>query len=250
MTLKRARISDAAFRRRGIPELVNGDHLKQPEFHRRYEAMPDDFKAELIGGIVYVASPLRTPHGRHSAHLAGLLAAYEAATPGVECADNITVILDDESEPQPDLCLRIKAEYGGQSREDENQYLRGSPELIVEIAHSTEAIDLGVKLQDYRRAGLREYAVYCVSPGELHTFVFPSEKKSVFKRGEVYRSTQFPGLWIDVAALADKDAQRLLASGRAGIASTEHDRFAARLAKRAKPRKTSRPRRKTPRRRK
>ncbi len=27
-----------------VPLLANGDHMKQPEFHRRYEAYPDDVK--------------------------------------------------------------------------------------------------------------------------------------------------------------------------------------------------------------
>ena len=39
--------------------LFNGDRMKQPEFHRRYEQYPDDVKFELIGGIVYMASPAR-----------------------------------------------------------------------------------------------------------------------------------------------------------------------------------------------
>ena len=45
--------------------LCNGDRMKQPEFHRRYETYPKDVKFELIGGIVYMASPLRMPHGRY-----------------------------------------------------------------------------------------------------------------------------------------------------------------------------------------
>ena len=32
--------------------------MNREEFHRLYEQTPEGFKAELIGGIVYVASPL------------------------------------------------------------------------------------------------------------------------------------------------------------------------------------------------
>ena len=46
-----------------LPQLHSGDRLSREEFHRIYEQMPEDFKAELIGGIVYVASPMRLPHG-------------------------------------------------------------------------------------------------------------------------------------------------------------------------------------------
>jgi hypothetical protein len=75
--LEPPRIRGAA---RGIPPLVNGDRLTQPEFHRRYEAMPPNTRAELIGGIVYMASPLRNPHGKGSYHLSVVLGFYQAST--------------------------------------------------------------------------------------------------------------------------------------------------------------------------
>lgn len=220
-----------------IPPLVNGDSLKQPEFHRRYEAMPEDFKAELIGGIVYVASPMRNPHGRHTILLAALLGNYESATPGVEGADGVTVILGDESEPQPDLCLRILPEHGGRSKENDEQYLTGPPELLIEVAHSTEAIDLRGKLADYRSGGVREYLVFCVKPGELRGFRLADEKEPTAVKDGIYRSTEFPGLWIDVAALAAKDVRRVLATGRAGVASDEHAHFIERLHRKLKNRR-------------
>jgi hypothetical protein len=93
-----------------VPLLENGDRLTQAEFHRRYEASPDDVKAELIGGIVHMPSPLRLPHATHHPELSGLLWLYKAATPGVEVLDNATTILSDISEPQPDLALRVRPE--------------------------------------------------------------------------------------------------------------------------------------------
>jgi hypothetical protein len=44
-------------------ELHSGDHMTRAEFHRIYEQTLKNFKAELIGGIVFVASPLKRPHG-------------------------------------------------------------------------------------------------------------------------------------------------------------------------------------------
>ncbi|AFY30715.1 hypothetical protein Cal7507_0213 [Calothrix sp. PCC 7507] len=41
-----------------LPPLENGDRLTRPEFERRYAIAPHIKKAELIEGIVYVASPL------------------------------------------------------------------------------------------------------------------------------------------------------------------------------------------------
>ena len=69
--------------------------------------MPHHLKAELIEGIVYMASPVRAKrHARPHARIMGWLVAYEAATPGVEVLDNATVRLDIDNEPQPDALLR------------------------------------------------------------------------------------------------------------------------------------------------
>lgn len=43
----------------GIPPLENGDRLTRQEFELRYTAASDIRKAELIEGVVYVASPVR-----------------------------------------------------------------------------------------------------------------------------------------------------------------------------------------------
>ena len=52
-------------KRRTLPPLEAGQHLDQPTFHERYEAMPPDTRAELVGGVVYMPSPLRDDHGEH-----------------------------------------------------------------------------------------------------------------------------------------------------------------------------------------
>ena len=67
---------------RHLPPLEAGDHLDQATFHARYEAMPPDFRAELIGGVVFVPSPLRSEHGESHALVMGWLTNYWSATPG------------------------------------------------------------------------------------------------------------------------------------------------------------------------
>src|SRR5262249_24956098 len=114
-----------------LPPLNDGDRMSQEEFHRRYEAYPEDVKIELIGGVVYVASPMKRPHGVSSPELCAVLVVYKASTPGVEVAGDMTAILGDSSEPQPDLMLRILTECGGQSRYNDKDYLVGAPEFIA-----------------------------------------------------------------------------------------------------------------------
>jgi len=212
-----------------VPPLHSGDRMTQAEFHRRYEAYPEDVKFELIAGIVYTSSPLRRAHGRRHLQLGAVLEHYASATPGVEALDNATTILGEDSEPQPDLALRVLSQYGGRSRETEDDYVIGPPEFIAEIAHSTRAIDMHQKRLDYRRAGVREYLVLCVEERELYWFRFRPNGELTPDAHGIYRSRIFPGLWIDGAALLAGERKRLQAVLRQGLASPEHAAFLQRL---------------------
>src|SRR2546421_144381 len=44
------------------PTLEQGDHLDQKTFHELYEQTPENVKAELIEGVVYIPSPVRLQH--------------------------------------------------------------------------------------------------------------------------------------------------------------------------------------------
>jgi hypothetical protein len=212
-----------------VPPLESGDRLTQAEFHRRYEAYPEDFKAELIGGVVYVASPLRRSHAVQHPELSGAFWLYKAATPGVEILDNATTILGPANEPQPDLALRILPEYGGQSRDTADDYVAGAAELLAEVAHSSRAIDLGQKRTDYQQAGVVEYLVVCIEEKELFWFHFPSDSALKPNRQGVYRSRAFPGLWLDGPALLARDSRRLMEVVQQGLAHRSHAAFAKRL---------------------
>jgi Putative restriction endonuclease len=213
----------------GVPLLANGDRMSRADFHRRYEACPPDEKFELVGGTVYMASPLRYPHGTYHKTLSLVLGLYEAGTPGVEAADNVTTILGEESETHPDLALRILAECGGQSRVNDEEYLEGSPELIAEVAYSSRAIDMNQKRQDYQRAEVLEYLVLCIEGPELHWFHFPSGNQIQPNRAGVSRSLVFPGLWVHVQALLEQDGPRLIEVVQQGLASRPHAAFVRRL---------------------
>jgi Uma2 family endonuclease len=210
--------------------LVEGDHLDQAEFHRRYEAMPPGIKAELIDGVVYMPSPVGDGHGDAQGDAIAWLAFYSSATPGVKASGELTAILGSRSEPQPDAVLRIRPEYGGTARSLQG-YLRGAPELVVEVAKSSRFIDLGPKLADYGRAGVAEYLVRALDPDEIFWF---QQRDGALRRiapsdDGLYRSVVFPGLWLDPAALLAGDLKRLREVVEQGLATPEHAAFIARL---------------------
>jgi Uma2 family endonuclease len=212
-----------------VPLLVNGDRMKQPEFHRRYREHTDRIKIELIGGIVYVNPPLRWPHRVYHEELGFTLGIYRRATPGVELGPDATTILGEESEPRPDLTLRVLTECGGQSRVNDEGYIEGPPELLAEVAYSSRAIDLNQKRVDYEKAGVLEYLVLSIEDEQLFWFHFPSGATIKANRQGVYRSTVFPGLWIHEQALLGRDSARLQKFLQQGLKSKPHAAFVKRL---------------------
>lgn len=224
--------AEKAAKQPDTPPLNPGDRLTRAEFERRYQAHPEIKKAELIEGVVFMPSPVRyTQHGKPHFNVIGWLSAYQAATPGISGGDNVTVKLDNENEAQPDVLLRIPAEKGGRSQVDEDDYLQGPPELIVEIAASSAAYDLHDKKRVYARSGVPEYLVIQMYEQRIDWFVL---REGVYASLEpdddgVIRSEIFPGLWLDTAAFWAGDLAQMLQTGQKGIESDAQAQFVARL---------------------
>jgi Uma2 family endonuclease len=212
--------------------LESGDRLTRQEFERRYQAMPQIKKAELIEGVVYVASPVRaTHHGRPHAKIMTWLGTYWVATPGVDLQDNTTVRLDADNEPQPDALLRLEPEVGGNSRISDDDYVEGAPELIAEIAASSASYDLNAKLNVYRRNGVQEYIVWQMYENRLDWFSLQEGRYVSLQPDEtgVIRSSVFPGLWLAVNALREGDLAQVLVVLQQGIQTVDHQTFVERL---------------------
>ncbi|MEZ4622773.1 MAG: Uma2 family endonuclease [Caldilineaceae bacterium] len=137
-----------------IPPLQPGDFLTRAEFERRYHNHPDLKKAELIEGIVYMPSPDSAAyHGDPHFDLIGWLGVYCATVPGLIGSDNATLRLDNINEPQPDILLRLDTAHGGRSKIDEEGYLEGPVEFVVEVASSSASYDMNQKKATYARHG-------------------------------------------------------------------------------------------------
>lgn len=216
----------------GPPPLESGDRLTRYEFERRYNAMPHVKKAELLEGVVYVPSPVRASHGSAQGQIVGWAGTYCASTPGVELADNTTVRLDPDNEPQPDALLRLEPAAGGRSHIGEDDYVEGTPELIVEIAGSSAAYDMHDKKHAYRRNGVQEYLVWQVYEKQIDWWELNEGEYVPLDADEagVMRSKVFPGLWLDTPALIEGQLDKVLETLRKGLESDEHTAFVARLA--------------------
>ncbi|WP_445638005.1 Uma2 family endonuclease [Nostoc sp. DSM 114161] len=217
-----------------LPPLQSGDRLTRPEFERRYAASSHIKKAELIEGIVYVASPLRhEQHGKPHSRVITWLGVYQAMTLGVDLSVEPTVRLDLDNEPQPDAVLFIETKAGGQTQLSSDGYIEGSPELIVEIAASSAAIDRGSKKQVYRRNAVLEYIIWQSYENQIEWFCLTDGDYQLLSPSAdgIIRSGVFPGLWLAVEALLNNQMARVLEVLQLGLNSPQHAEFVEQLGK-------------------
>jgi Uma2 family endonuclease len=197
--------------------------------------MPEDFRAELIEGEVFVlCEPIGfDTHGRQDNDLAGWIATYRARTPAAISTGPATTILDAENQVEPDLQMRIRPEYGG-NLVKQGKSVKGAPELACEVAYSSHNIDLGRKKRSYQRAGVQEYLVYRtedrqVDWWELRDGSYVSLPRA--KDGSI-ASRVFPGLVLDVSALLRGDLGGVLDRLNAELGHGAHAAFCKELEKR------------------
>ena len=128
-------------------------------------------------------SPLSLDHGDHRQHarlLAEVLPTGDAGRPG---AEQRLGPARRHGEPQPDVLFA-----SARMRRPEPQrgrVSRGRPELVV--AGTSRKIDLGPKFEDYRRAGVREYLVVAVDPGEVFWFFRRDDRLEALPPGPDWR---------------------------------------------------------------
>jgi Putative restriction endonuclease len=217
------------------PPLHAGDNLTRAEFLRRWDQHPEIKYAELIGGIVYMPSPLSLEHGIADTDTGGWLWFYRTHTPGTQSGSNVTTMMREDETPQPDDFLRILPEYGGRSR-NEGKYIGGSPELIAEVCVSSASYDLNQKLDLYEREGVLEYVAVLLREQEIRWHRRTSKGYKLLEptRTGIWKSKVFPGLWLDGKAMLAGDAAQVLAVLQKGLQSPEHAAFVKKLAKRKK----------------
>jgi Uma2 family endonuclease len=216
-----------------ILPLENGDRLSRNEFERRYTESLDIKKAELIEGVVYVASPLRFQrHAEPHAKLMIWLGNYQIYTPGIKLGIEPTIRLDQDNEPQPDGVLLIDESLGGKSRITDDDYIEGAPELVAEIATSSAAYDLYDKKKAYKRNGIQEYIVWQSLENKLDWFGLHDSEYILLQPDVegIIKSQVMPGLWLSVTALLAGDMVKVLEVLQTGLNSPEHTEFLQRLS--------------------
>lgn len=110
-------------------------------------------------------------------------------------------------------------------------YLVGPPELAAEVASSSESYDLHSKRVDYERHGVGEYLVLVLRLRRAVWLVRESDRFVEMPPGAdgIYRSTIFPGLWLDATALFAGNTRRVQEVLNQGLNSSAHGAFVTAL---------------------
>ena len=215
------------------PRLITGTKVDLDDFLALCEDVAVQQKAELIDGIVFMPDTFWSDHSEIELSVTVCLRQYAESTPGCQSGRNATCVMLGQS-PRPDAYLRIRKEYGGNSRISRG-VLEGAPELVAEICATSTEIDFGPKLELYQRAGVREYITFETFPPRRivwRILVDGIYHQILPDAAGIVRSHCFPGLWFDTEALWAGDGMRKQATLRAGIESDEHRDFVEQLKER------------------
>ena len=125
----------------------------------------EDEPIELLGGQLVVREPQYTPHAT------GVRLADEALRrvfgTGWDIRAGLPLALDDESEPEPDVCV---VPGGPRTYRDAHP---SRPVLVVEVALSSLAVDRRIKGSLYARAGILDYWIVNLPERQLEVHRSP-----------------------------------------------------------------------------
>lgn len=122
------------------------------EYHRMAEAgiFRDDERVELLDGVVIRVPPPSPPHSDATDRIGELF--YERFRERARVGIQRPVLLDDLSEPEPDVVLLRRRDEGYRDRHPGPDDVL----LAVEVSRSSLAFDHRKKLRAYARAGIAE----------------------------------------------------------------------------------------------
>ena len=171
------------------------------EFHQMAQGgvFGEDDRVELLAGEILDMTPIGSRHAGCVNYLTHTLAAQLGSTVVVSVQNPL--ILDDSSEPQPDmLILRPRADFyrGGHPTPEDVR-------LVIEVADTSEDFDRRAKLPRYAQAGIPEAWLIVLSGDAVDVFNDPSpdgyRAHRRFGSGDCVTSWQFPALDLPVSEL-------------------------------------------------
>jgi len=174
------------------------------EYHKMGELgiFSEDERVELIDGVIIQMSLIGSKHAGSVNKLNWLFSSRLSPSEARIAVQN-PVILDDVTEPQPDISVL-------KPKDDAYASAHPSPDdvlLIVEAADTTLEDDRAVKLPRYAVAGIPEVWIVNIPERKIEVYRIPIGKKEdaeykirvKYREGETLNPEAFPNVKIDVA---------------------------------------------------
>jgi len=170
----------------------------------------DDQKADLIDGVIYMASPENTDANALFVWLTILLGSYiERLDLGQLFGSRVAFLLSNKESPEPDLAVVVK----NRLRLIEGGFVNGRPDLAIEIV-SPESVerDYVKKRRQYQKARVPEYWIIDEMEEKVTLLRLGSDGKyrEERARGGVLRSQVLPGFWIRPEWLWQRPRQKAM----------------------------------------
>ena len=152
---------------------------------------------ELIDGLVVTMSPKRD---RHSYAVGSLTAQFVDQRRGryTVYPDSLSLRLGPRDEPEPDIALARAVRHYSRERPRPDEIA-----VIVEVADSSLAFDLGEKLAKYASASIPEYWVVDLQANVFHVFRDPRDSdyrdRGTATMGETVSPAEYADVTIDVS---------------------------------------------------
>jgi Uma2 family endonuclease len=159
--------------------------------------IPDGEKADLLDGVIYMASPDNTDANDLTVWLCVILAGFvEAKRLGKVYISRVAYRIGAKRGPEPDLGFVPKELEQSRQR----GYIDGPPALAIEIVSpDSVARDYVLKRAIYEQAGVREY--WILDPDEKRA-TFLSLREGHYEESppvdDVFTSLVLPGMRLDV----------------------------------------------------
>jgi Uma2 family endonuclease len=162
-------------------------------------------KVELLNGEIIEIMAKGTKHSAINDRVARFF--YRNLGEEIVVRNQNPIVLDDFSEPEPDIVL---------AKWDENEYLEKHPKpadiyLVMEISDTTLAQDRETKSLLYARAGIAQYLLLNVNEQTIEDYREPNSDGYEFKQthriGDKFNLVAFPETEIKVSEILIANAE-------------------------------------------
>jgi Uma2 family endonuclease len=190
-----------------------GTKIKARTGYHTYEdfcaLIREDRKADLIDGVIYMASPENIDASRLFGWLLAVMSTYaEEKQLGEVFGSRVACRFDDRSAPEPDI-LFVRNEHADRLHRGG---VEGAPDLVIEIV-SPDSVerDYEKKRKQYQRFKVPEY--WIIDEEEKIVLLLRRNRRGRYQevqpRRGVFRSEVLTGFWLDPSWLWQPRPPRL-----------------------------------------